>query len=146
MKTDKNIAYRILDACIALLFFALLWRLYAPVTGMQVIQIHDIETQSITVEDIIRELHAHANDLPEEKRRLLLEQLKRTEKERDSLLEMMEQANQIDQELSQMAIQIWASLTPEQRLSVRNERNAISVDKIERLYWESTKSALSEEE
>ena len=135
----------IIDGFIAILFLALLWRLYAPLADSQFQTIETVELESITVEHIIRELHEHAETLPEEKRKALLEELEKAESERDHLLEMMETAQELDDTLSQMAIQIWSTLTPQEQMRIRTERNRISVEQIERTVWEQTKENLEAE-
>ena len=67
-----------------MLFLALLWRLYAPLVEPQFQTIETVEMESITVEHIIRELHEHAETLPREQRKALLEELG-AETERDRL-------------------------------------------------------------
>ena len=98
-----------------MLFLALLWRLYAPLAEPQFQTIETVEMESITVEHIIRELHAHAEALSREQRKALLEELEKAESERDRLLEMMETAQELDDTLSQMAVQIWSTLPPKSR-------------------------------
>lgn len=144
MHNAKQSLYWSLDAVIAILFGILLWRLYAPISPTVVPPIQEIESQSITIEALIREIHSHAAQLPEAKRRLLFEELEQATLERDKLLELMESSYQIDQELTEIALQIWSRLSPEQRESLRRNRNRISVDTIERLYWEEALKNLEE--
>ena len=144
MHNAKQSLYWSLDAVIAILFGVLLWRLYAPTSPAVVPPIQEIESPSITIEALIREIHAHAAQLPEAKRQGLLEELAQATLERDKLLELMEASDQIDQELTEIALQIWSRLDPEQRESLRRNRNRISVDTIERLYWEEALKNLEE--
>ena len=127
-----------------MLFLALLWRLYAPLVEPQFQTIETVEMESITVEHIIRELHEHAETLPREQRKALLEELEKSETERDRLLEMMQTAQEMDDTLSLMAIQIWSTLTPQEQMRIRTDRNRISVDQIERMVWEQTKKPRGE--
>ena len=105
----------LIDGCIAILFLTLLWQLYAPLAKPHIHTVESIETESIAVEHIIRDLHAHAETLPGEERKALLAGLVESEEERDRLLEMMETAQELDDTLSQMVIQIWSTLVPKRR-------------------------------
>ncbi|MEC8278047.1 MAG: hypothetical protein VX026_10045 [Myxococcota bacterium] len=145
MPTTKPTWHWMMDVCIAVLFLGLLWRLYLPLTEPSAQAVQFIETEPITIEHIIRELHVHADSLSVDQRQRLLKELEYAEVERDRLLNLIKTAHEIDQQLSQMAIQIWATLSPEERLSVRNDRNAISVEQIEKVYWKQTKERLEKE-
>lgn len=133
------------DICILLLGVCLLWRLYAPSAPMSFAKPSIIaESDAITIEAIIRELHAHADQLPNTKREKLNQEISAAIIERDKLLELMEEANSIDTELNQLALEIWQQLSPEQQARLRETRNTISVDQLERAYWQETQEKLQD--
>ena len=132
------------DLGIALLGTTLLWRLYDPLAPMSFVQsVDSVRTESITIESVIRELHEHAEELPEQTRIDLKEDLKAATVERDELLRLMQEANQLDDELNQLAIEMWGMLSEEQRQVLIETRNTVSVQQIEQTYWKETEEGLT---
>lgn len=132
------------DLVIVVLGATLLWRLYDPLAPMTFVQpVDTVRTESITIESVIRELHEHADGLPEETRTKLKEDLKVATRERDELFRLMEEANQLDTELNQLAVEMWARLTEAQRKELVETRNTVSVQQIEQMYWKETEKGLT---
>lgn len=146
--TTNNSKYILLfDVIIGLLFIGLLLRMYLPNTPFSFFNTPAIHPQSngISIEDIVRELHAHADMLNADDRKELLIQLEEATKERDQLLLLMTEIQAMDTELNQAAIQVWDELSPENRNFIRQQRNTISVQELEAEYWEQTKESLGGE-
>lgn len=106
----------------------------------------------LTVEDLVRGALAlergeleDAPALDDGERRELAELLAEAAGERDELLRVEGEIRRIDRELAQGARQLAASLTPEQRAWVLQQRDAVSVDRLERAYWDELARLLREE-
>ena len=107
MHSSRPTLIWLIDGCIAILFLAALAAL-CPTRRTTIQTIETVEMESITVEYIIRELHEHAETLPREQRKALLEELEEAETDGDRLLENDANSPEMDDTLSLMAIQIWS--------------------------------------
>jgi hypothetical protein len=138
---------QIFDIVIGLLLIGLLVRMYLPNAPFSFFSEPALHPQSngISIEDIVRELHAHADKLEPDDRKELRIKLEEATKERDQLLLLMTEVQAMDTELNQAAIQVWDELSPENRNFIRQQRNTISVQELEAEYWVQTKEELGVE-
>jgi len=106
----------------------------------------------LTVEDLVRgalvlergELEG-APALDDEERQQLAQLLEQAAAQRDELLRVEGEIRRLDGELAEGARQLAASLTPAQRAWVLQRRDEVSVDRLERAYWDELARLLQEE-
>ena len=87
---------------------------------------------AITVEDIIRELHAHPEHLQSERSKKLFKEMQQTQK---ALLDNEESLQQVELELNRVALDIFNSLSTTEQTRIRSRRNTDSVEGVEAQYW-----------
>lgn len=87
---------------------------------------------SITVEDIVRELHEHPEYLSSPEAQQLFKEMLQTQ---TSLLENEERLQAVELELNRLALQVFNDLSPEEQARIRSRRNTDSVEGIEAQYW-----------
>lgn len=87
---------------------------------------------AITVEDVIRKLHAQPEHLrsPESKR--LFQEMLQTQQD---LLQNEEALQQIELQLNRTVLELYDGLSPEEQTRIRARRNTDSVDGVEAQYW-----------
>ena len=87
---------------------------------------------SITVEDIIRELHEHPEHLSSPEATQLFNDMQETQA---ALLENEERLHTVELELNRLALELFNALTPAEQARIRSRRNTDSVEGIEAQYW-----------
>ena len=87
---------------------------------------------SITVEDIVRELHEHPERLSSPEAQQLFKEMQETQ---SALLANEERLQAIELELNRLALQVFNDLSPEEQARIRSRRNTDSVEGIEAQYW-----------
>jgi len=87
---------------------------------------------SITVEDIIRELHEHPERLSSPEAQQLFKEMQETQ---SALLENEERLQAVELELNRLAFQLFNDLSPTEQARIRSRRNTDSVQGIEAQYW-----------
>lgn len=87
---------------------------------------------TITVEDIIRELHTHPEHLQSERSKQLFKEMQQTQQ---ALLDNEESLHQVELELNRIALDIFNSLSSVEQARIRSRRNTDSVEGVEAQYW-----------
>ena len=87
---------------------------------------------TITIEDIIRELHAHPEYLQSERSRQLFTEMQKTQQ---ALLDNEESLQQVEMELNSIALDIFNGLSRSEQARIRSRRNTDSVEGVEAQYW-----------
>lgn len=87
---------------------------------------------SITVEDIIRELHQHPERLSSPEAQQLFREMQETQ---SKLLANEERLQAVELELNRLALQLFNDLSPTEQARIRSRRNTDSVEGIEAQYW-----------
>lgn len=87
---------------------------------------------SITVEDIVRELHEHPERLSSPEAKQLFIEMQETQ---SKLLENEERLQAVELELNRLALQLFNDLSPTEKARIRSRRNTDSVEGIEAQYW-----------
>jgi len=89
---------------------------------------------TVTVEDIIRYLHAHPELIDTIEKRQTLQQMQQTQ---TALLSAEENLKQIEYQLNTLALEVYQRLTPAEQARIRSRRNTDSVEGIEAQYWQA---------
>ena len=87
---------------------------------------------TITVEDIIRELHAHPEHLQSDRSKQLFKEMQQTQQ---ALLDNEDSLQQVELELNRIALDIFNSLPSAEQAHIRSRRNTDSVEGVEAQYW-----------
>ena len=87
---------------------------------------------TITVEDIIRELHAHPEYLQTDKSKQLLKEMQQTQQ---SLLSNEEALQKVELELNRITFDIFNGLSGTEQALIRSRRNTDSIEGVEAQYW-----------
>jgi hypothetical protein len=87
---------------------------------------------SITVEDIIRKLHAEPELLRSTEGKELFQEMLQTQQE---LLRNEEALQRVELELNRTTLKLYDNLSPEDQTRIRSRRNTDSVEGIEAQYW-----------
>ena len=89
---------------------------------------------SITVEDIIRHLHAHPELLSTP---VHIEKKKKMLQTQTTLLNTEEELQKVEWKMNKLALEIYSSLSEKDKVRIRSRRNTDSVEGIEAQYWNS---------
>ena len=87
---------------------------------------------TITVEDIVRELHAHPEQLQSAGSKQLFKEMQQTQQ---ALLDNEESLQQVELELNRIALEIFNNLPSAEQARIRSRRNTDSVEGVEAQYW-----------
>ena len=87
---------------------------------------------TITVEAIIRELHAHPEHLQSAGSKQLFKEMQQTQQ---ALLDNEESLQQVELELNRIALEIFNNLPSAEQARIRSRRNTDSVEGVEAQYW-----------
>ena len=87
---------------------------------------------SITVEDVIRKLHAKPELLRSTEGKQLFEEMIETQQ---ALLHNEESLQRIELQLNRTALELYDSLSVEEQTRIRSRRNTDSVEGVEAQYW-----------
>lgn len=87
---------------------------------------------SITVEDVIRKLHAEPELLHSADGKQLFQEMLETQQ---ALLRNEESLQRIELELNRTALELYDSLSSEEQTRIRSRRNTDSVEGVEAQYW-----------
>ena len=149
MKETRTRWIQILEVLNILLAVVLLIRWWIPSASMQTLftdgdtieSLHqpnavqqriDQLGPSITVEDIIRKLHAEPELLRSTEGRQLFEDMLETQQ---TLLHNEESLQRIELELNRTALELYDNLSPDEQARIRSRRNTDSVEGVEAQYW-----------
>ena len=149
MKETRTRWLQILEVLNILLAVSLLVRWWIPSVSMQTLftdgdtieSLHqpnavqqriDQLGPSITVEDVIRKLHAEPELLRSTEGRQLFEDMLETQQ---ALLRNEESLQRIELELNRTALELYDGLSPEEQTRIRSRRNTDSVEGVEAQYW-----------
>lgn len=89
---------------------------------------------TVTVEDIIRYLHAHPELIDTSEKRQTLQQMQQTQ---TALLSAEDNLKQIEYQLNTLALEVYQRLTPAEQARIRSRRNTDSIEGIEAQYWQA---------
>ncbi len=87
---------------------------------------------AITVEDVVRKLHADPALLHSAESKQLFQEMLDTQQ---ALLHNEESLQQIESELNRTALELYESLSPAEQTRIRSRRNTDSVEGVEAQYW-----------
>ena len=87
---------------------------------------------SVTVEDIIRKLHAEPELLHSTQSKQLFQEMLHTQQE---LLRNEETLQRVELELNRTALKLYEGLSHEEQTRIRSRRNTDSVEGVEAKYW-----------
>lgn len=87
---------------------------------------------TISIEDIIRELHAHPEYLQSDQTKHLFKEMQQTQQ---ALLDNEVSLQQVEFELNRAALSIFNGLSITEQARIRSRRNTDSVEGIEAQYW-----------
>ncbi len=98
--------------------------------------------EAVTVEDIVRKLHANPALL---RSTAAQEHFRSLQETQTKLIDNMKALETVELELNRLALELYTSLSETQKMQIRSRRNTDSVEGIEEQYWRELMNELEEQ-